>query len=385
MRTCVRIAMLAMKIGQGLLKAAKVGPPSTRPPSRFALLVTFASMRSAPGRVLLATMLLCASAVARANDGAAAIAAGGVVLRDERRVSMRKERLAIRLLGEDKANITRFRVSVEYEFANETSEDVTTEVAFPVPEYKYSPVGLEGPLDLGGFRAWIDGREIPVQKQVRAIVGGQDQAATLGGLGIDVEHFGYFDPDSSWSQPGHPDQLRRLAPVDAERLLHLGLIEGADPDNRLPQWTVTTTWHWTQRFPAGTVVRVRHEYTPAAGFVYSGATRELLAGLPRACADDALVKGLEAQKARVAEAARSANHEDHSTVFAAWVQYILKTANTWKTPIRDFELLVERPEGRAVSFCWDGRVEKVSKTTFSAKATDFVPTSDLVVYFFTVT
>jgi hypothetical protein len=66
------------------------------------------------------------------------------------------------------------------------------------------------------------------------------------------------------------------------------------------------------------------------------------------------------------------------------VSYILTTANTWKTPIGEFELVVERPEGHAVSFCWDGKVEKVGPTTFSARATDFVPSRELSVYFFTV-
>jgi hypothetical protein len=34
-----------------------------------------------------------------------------------------------------------------------------------------------------------------------------------------------------------------------------------------------------------------------------------------------------------------------------------------------------------VTFCWDGPVEKVSKTRFRATARDFAPTKNLVVYF----
>lgn len=65
-----------------------------------------------------------------------------------------------------------------------------------------------------------------------------------------------------------------------------------------------------------------------------------------------------------------------------WVNYILRTANNWQRPIRDFELTVERPEGWFTSFCWDGPVEKISPTTFRARAKDFVPQRDLAVYFF---
>ncbi len=71
-------------------------------------------------------------------------------------------------------------------------------------------------------------------------------------------------------------------------------------------------------------------------------------------------------------------------VLAEWVNYILTAANSWKTPIRQFELIVERPEGDVVSFCWDGKVQKVDKTRFRAKAQDFVPAKELVVCFFQV-
>jgi len=79
------------------------------------------------------------------------------------------------------------------------------------------------------------------------------------------------------------------------------------------------------------------------------------------------------------------------------VKYILTTANTWKGPIHDFELVVEKPapekpvsgqpaNGRggdySVSFCWDGPVEHPDQTHFIAHKTDFVPSRELTVYFF---
>ena len=67
-----------------------------------------------------------------------------------------------------------------------------------------------------------------------------------------------------------------------------------------------------------------------------------------------------------------------------WVKYILTTANSWKTPIRDFELIVEKPAGQFVSFCWDGTVEKLSDTRFRAKASNFVPKRELLIYFLSV-
>lgn len=58
-----------------------------------------------------------------ANDSAASVGVGGIQLTREARISMEKERLTI---GRDK-------VTVEYEFLNQTSQDITTEVAFSGP------------------------------------------------------------------------------------------------------------------------------------------------------------------------------------------------------------------------------------------------------------
>ena len=44
--------------------------------------------------------------------------------------------------------------------------------------------------------------------------------------------------------------------------------------------------------------------------------------------------------------------------------------------------MLEYPEGRYVSLCWDGPVERAGKQTFRARLTNFVPKSELTVYFF---
>jgi hypothetical protein len=75
-------------------------------------------------------------------------------------------------------------------------------------------------------------------------------------------------------------------------------------------------------------------------------------------------------------------------VAISYVDFILTTANTWKTPIEDFTLNVERPQRTKdpnppstpinfVSFCWDGPVEKVDASHFRAHLTDFIPKNEL--------
>jgi len=302
------------------------------------------------------------------------------VLRQEKRVSMAKERLLIRSVGEDRTGRTRFRVEVDYEFLNESAVDVETEVAFPIPEYSYRYERTAGPIDLEGFRASVDGNEVPVVKDARAILGGRDYTSLLRGIGVDPEHHGYFSPEP---KRGQPDQLRALTDAEAKRLASAGLIRGIPPDERWPNWAVAITWHWTQVFPAGRAVRVRHEYTPAAGFRYSSDAGELLNGLPSTCGGKELAERLDARQALMSRSALQRGG-DSTVVRAAWVEYVLKTASSWKMPIREFELVIERPKGTWVSLCWGGDMKRVSDTRFSARIRDYVPKEDLLVYFFAV-
>src|SRR3990172_5217193 len=72
----------------------------------------------------IATLALLLPETPHANDGVGAIGAGGVVLRNERRIAMRKERLFV----------SPRQIRVQYEFVNVSQDDVTTEVVFPIPQ-----------------------------------------------------------------------------------------------------------------------------------------------------------------------------------------------------------------------------------------------------------
>jgi len=72
-----------------------------------------------------------------------------------------------------------------------------------------------------------------------------------------------------------------------------------------------------------------------------------------------------------------------------YVDFILTTANTWKQPINDFTLLVNRPtatdrlaDAKMISFCWPGPVTKVSADQFKATATDLIPKSEVRIGYF---
>ena len=86
------------------------------------------------------------------------MAAGGIQLRQEARISMEKERLSI----------SEKKVTVEYEFLNNTDKDVTTEIAFPVPPYDETYLDASFNKRIDDFRVWVEGRETKFQTEVKA-------------------------------------------------------------------------------------------------------------------------------------------------------------------------------------------------------------------------
>lgn len=320
-------------------------------------------MRFALRAALAAVLGTVAVGSAAANDGVAEFGAGGLVqLSKEPRVAMARERLLVSLA----------RIRVEYEFVNESAEEVVTEVAFPIPPYdldrltRWSDVAPA--YDAFSFLDWkgtADGVPLRFQKQVRALVGDRDVTDALTAAGIDFERFGGHDAHDA------PDYVvRRLPEQVRARLRRLGALDPQLDDH--PRWRVAITYHWTQRFPPGRPVRVVHEYRPITGASSSlGSVESFRTTFPRGCLDARTAARITGSKAW---------KQGDRPGFAS-LQYILTTANTWKQPIRDFELVVERDARDVVTFCWDGDVKADGKTRLVARVKDFVPRRELDVYF----
>jgi hypothetical protein len=307
-----------------------------------------------------------------ADDGAASIAAGGlVVMGREPRIVMAKEDLQIFM---DK-------VIVDYDFRNDSDEDVTTEVAFPIPEYGPDMVNIE-PSKQGfdDFRLWVDGAPAHFQIEARAFLKNKECTQLLMSMHVDVASFGHaaLNDDS-------PD-IHRLTAAQRKQLEQAGLIDrGYDG----PNWKVRKKYYWKQTFPAHKVVHIRHEYTPQVGSENSikygmgpDPSADSIEALKGFCIDSRLHTILQ----------QIANSKDKDAPYF-YVDFILTTANTWKTPIEDFTLTVERPHlkdpnhpsfANYVSFCWDGPITKIDADHFSAHAVNFVPKKELSIGFFDV-
>jgi hypothetical protein len=302
-------------------------------------------------------LLLFFAACLQANDGAAEVALGGIQLRKESRIAMVKERL----------RIGHGLVRVDYEFQNLTDQDITTEIAFPIPDYFLSRGYGYEPFDY--FAVWVNDRPVKVNMESHAFLNGKDVTQSIRAMRLNVESFALWREDLSG--PRAVSQIDVL-PADKQAfLVNQGLV---DPEDFWPQWTVKKTYHWTQTFPAKQVTRIVHNYRPAEG-THSMVGKDSFdpKGFPDLCADQGFQKAVTEQLSKRGKEGRG--------TALSWIKYILTTANTWSGPIGDFELIVDRAPGERVSFCWDSPVEKVGTDSFRAKARNFRPSKELIIYF----
>jgi uncharacterized protein DUF4424 len=335
---------------------------------------------------------LCTPLVGFADDSAASIAAGGLVARRETRIVMAKEVLRI---SPDK-------VIVDYDFRNDTADDVTTEVAFPVPPYSYGP---ENPAvsdaSFSDFKLFVDGKPVTFQTEAKATLNNKDVTAILTADKIDIASFGHLrEPTGSETDYRTPD-IDRLPKLEQQRLAELGLF---DVEDGWGAWTVQLQYHWTQTFPAHSTVHIRHEYAPVEGselmmldtvenvFEHKQPTGDAenvkyalldMHLLEEFCPDPSLLQS-------IIEHAKASGPEAGQLAYPHWVDFILTSANTWKQPIEDFTLIVDR--GKAVmenshpvvTFCSvnNAPIEKLDADHFQMHLTNFVPKDELHIGYF---
>ncbi|MGP8253881.1 MAG: DUF4424 family protein [Terracidiphilus sp.] len=327
-----------------------------------------------------------------ADDSAASIAAGGLVPRRETRIVMAKEVL----------RISPTKIVVDYDFRNDSDQNVTTEVAFPIPPYGYGPESPEiSSASFSDFKLLVDGKPVKYQTEAKATLNGKDVTGILTSDGIDIASFGHLRDFGATDSRVHTPDVERLPKAEQQRLARLGLF---DADDGWGTWDAHLQYHWTQTFPAHSTVHIRHEYTPVEGFemmpletfrnflqhTQPGGNdesvryqREDLQLLRRFCPDPSLLRAS-------IRAIENTDPENGPYAYPHWVDFILTSANTWKQPIEDFTLIVERGKPDAgnsrtfVSFCspQNAPVGKLDADHFQVHLTNFVPASELHIGFF---
>ncbi len=317
---------------------------------------------------LLAAVVLAVPAAA--NDTVASMGAGGLVFQRTDGIEMRSEHLYV----------SAREVRVRYRFFNRTENDIATLVAFPMPDLLggiEGDVALEDPLRMP-FRTTVNGRRVATNVEQKAVLNGVDHSDMMRGLGLPLSPRGEATMQA----------LATLPQPQIDMLIEMGLVEdrswtdaGVRRLELMPLWTLRTTHYWTQVFPAGRDLDVRHRYAPAiggsAGSVFGDPALETGEfadeHAARYCTDGAFRAGARRMRSRGLHLSET------------WVDYILTTGANWAEPIGDFRLVIDKGSSRnLVSFCGDG-VRKISPTRFEVRYRNFSPTQDLSVLILTGT
>jgi hypothetical protein len=299
--------------------------------------------------LLFAALIFVATDPAIADDGAASLAAGGIVF---------THHIAVRMANED-LYVSPELVRVRFEFANDTPNDIETVVAFPLPDIDLadeyaSMVGPDlpssDPVNFMNFKARVDGRPIAFRTERHALIGERDVTGLIVPTGsqTDVLTIGLRVLSNT------------LSPAELARLNKAGLLDGKTGDYG-PKWHVRTRFFWTQRFPAHRHIVIEHTYRPLSGTWNSADAVVADSKLDARFCIDSSVKDLVFKDAGAFE-----------------TDYILKTAKTWNGPIGHFHMTLDKLKTlNSLSLCWDGDLHRTGLTTFEFSQDNFVPTRDI--------
>jgi Domain of unknown function (DUF4424) len=305
-------------------------------------------MRIALKRSVVAALLLCASsALGRAasnSDGRpelqSEIAAGGLIFSGNLNLTIEQQDLTI----------TPDAVQVGYAIRNGDSADHTITIAFPFPDVDGSTSpDVFGQIDPAIASVWpanfmdvviaVDGRRPNYAIEQRAIAVGLDVTKALSDAGLSLF-------------PQASDLERRVIDLDPstrQDLIERGILK-IDDDVIAASWTLKTTAHWRQPFPAGETLPLALNYKPLTGrnAFSSGALQPLKKG---ACVDASLEQAITTRAS-----------EGHAMMMTA-VSYISHPGAEALGPVGRFRLTIETSDSKSiVATCRQG-LTKIGPTT----------------------
>lgn len=318
--------------------------------------------------VLIACLLAGAliSAPAHANDTSAVLGAGGLSLTTSEHIVMESEDLYL----------SPSEVRIRYVFRNESDRDITTTVAFPLPDIDQSAFAtvflpVESQENFVGFKVTADGKTIHPKLEQKAFADdGVDVTTTIEKAGLPVNA----------KLPGWEGKARGLPEKAWRDLVVQGLIEEENPSDRsgdfTVNWNLRATFHWEQTFPAGKAVVVDHRYEPIVGGASILADEAQFKDYASYCLDEQGKAGIR-HLLMQARAAAKADPEEPAGIAPNEVSYVLITGANWKGPIGDFHLTIDKERPHAVlSLCMSG-LNKSGPTTFDMRRRKFTPTEDI--------
>lgn len=304
-------------------------------------------------KLLGALSLISASIMA--NDSTGYVATGGVQYLKNKDIQMFTEDLFI----------SKKIIQVDYQFKNLSNKDVTETVLFPLPKIEnfFESDFADTERLLKSFKVQIDGKSIQPEMHVRTFILTDDKSAPVDLTDV-FKQCGFSQREmlNPWNRQNYEYEafetklrscsnavLQKALPKDKEEVI---------------TWSSQVIYSWKQTFKANALTHVQHQYAPLVGGSVALYPEE---DTKAYCMDRNFKAGLK--KAKSQQAPYQA------------LGYILKTGANWAKPIQDFNLTIERDAGELVSFCWAGKVKKISPTRFQMSEKNFVPQQDLDIIF----
>ena len=313
---------------------------------------------------VFATVLMLATP-ALGNDSSATMGAGGLIYTTSSLIEITRETLVI---GENE-------VHVSYDFRNTGDHDISTLVAFPLPDLEFNgdwnySIDSPDPINWMRFSVSVDGKALAPQVEARATHLGVDVTDVLTRYELPITLL-----DHSSNQMEMLDaRLNALAPEGKAELLRYGVVDwtsswGAD---NVPyptmHWTSHIAFYWFQTFPAGKALHVEHRYRPVPG--HSFITQESL--------DDADIKDgfcLDQTLRQQVKTLLKATPDE--TMRGTELRYVVTTGSNWLGPIGHFSLRIEKgAPDNIVATCWKG-LKPSGGDALVFEADDFQPEDDL--------
>jgi len=313
-----------------------------------------------------------AGSAAIANDTSAALGTGGLQFVQSDSVQMRSEDLFV----------SEREIRVRYVFRNTADRDITSIVAFPMPDIAFTEEEIDIPnraadnfLD---FKTVVNGQAVDAAMERRVFALGLERTRLLEDLKVPL-------------MPLLRETASALDALPEEKkadLVSLGIarVEEYDDGKGMQKhlipfnWRLKTTYFWSQTFPAGKDIVIEHRYRPSVGRSVQGTRYNAVPTTPgeaeelRRMTTTYCIDGTF--KAAVSRAPKAKSHGG-AAFSEARISYVLKTGSNWLGSISDFTLTIDKgaPEN-LVSFC-GADVKKTGTTTFQIKATHFYPQQDL--------
>jgi hypothetical protein len=329
----------------------------------------------------IAFFLLYSSSVF-SNDGFGELGVGGIILDKSQDIVMKSEVL----------DISYSEISVAYEFENETNKSVSTKISFPLPSYGAMPAP-SGVLHRGqpsGFEVLVNGEKLPYKTVVRAFKNKRDITEILLSAGLTYADivampFRVDNPKEDFLTHGINKNIlsdKQIKILDENALLDtyssVSSSENSGVDIKLPNWDIEVVYVWEYTFKPKSITKVSHKYIP---FISSGAWSEYSPVsasefIENYCADEKVINKLN--KNYNAGIGLSA----YNGISGTQLEYILKTANSWKGKIKEFTLRLHKGnKSEFIALCFPGEFKKINDLTLEVKLFDFSPTQDLKVMF----